>query len=68
VFEGQGKGKTNGNSGPAFETSPHKRTTDEVTFNLVFGPQSKNTVKKYMYDFDRQSTLHMYMYSVQSVL
>lgn len=53
VFEGQGKDKTNGNSGPALETPPHKRTPEEVTFKLMFGPHSKN-VKSY--DFDRQST------------
>lgn len=42
MFKEQGKGKTYGNSGPALETPAHKRTPEEVTFNLVFSPHSKN--------------------------
>ena len=40
LFKGQGKGKSNGNGGPALEPPPHKRTPEEVTFNLVSRPHS----------------------------
>ena len=30
LFKGQGKGKSNGNSGPALETTPQKQTPEEV--------------------------------------